>query len=54
MRKLIENLTPKTEMGQKWSTIAFVGAILVITAFGFIADSHGDAINNANLLLSNR
>lgn len=50
MKKIVSSLITPTQAQQKWSTIAFVGAILTIAAFGFIADGYYDSMNKKNIL----
>lgn len=50
MQRLINSLANPSERQKKWQSIAFVGAILTIAAFGFLVDGYADSINNANIL----
>lgn len=50
MRNLVAIILVPTKSQQRWSTFLFVGAILTITAFGFIFDGYQDSTNQSNLL----
>ncbi|SBS26881.1 hypothetical protein MAQ5080_00648 [Marinomonas aquimarina] len=50
MSRLIQTLILPTERQKKWHSIAFVSAILAITALGFLVDGYEDSINSTNIL----
>lgn len=53
MSKIFTRPTNKSNPSSKWPTLAFVGVILTVTAFGFVSSQH-ESMNIQNSYLSSQ